>query len=160
MENLSSTDGSSIASSSLIFVITELADPGDDDESRYIELYSPNGSDHEITDDIWLIRWIDDNIHPDIASAYYLKGLTIGSNGFIVVCNDDAANDTYDGACDKIAGSGSPADFGGDDQIAVIVGDPSKSFMVIDIFGVPGEDGTGTNHDFKDSKAVRKSGVP
>ena len=78
----------------------------------------------------------------------------------MVICNDDAADETYGGACDKIAGRGSPADFNGDDQIAIILGDPAKSFMVVDIFGVPGEDGTGTNHYFKDSKAVRKSGVP
>ena len=54
---------------------------------------------------------------------------------------------------DMEAGSNSPADSNGDDTIVLV--DPFGS--VIDIFGVVGEDGSGTNHEFEDGRALRKS---
>ena len=47
------------------------------------------------------------------------------------------------------------ADSNGDDQLELV--DPSGT--VIDIFGVIGEDGSGTNHEFEDGRAYRKASV-
>jgi predicted extracellular nuclease len=61
-------------------------------------------------------------------------------------------------ACDIVT-SGGFADSNGDDQLAIVVGpinSPSYGQM-IDIFGVPGEDGTNTAHDFEDGRAERKA---
>jgi hypothetical protein len=49
-------------------------------------------------------------------------------------------------------GTNSPADSNGDDNIALI--DPFGT--VVDIFGVIGEDGSNTNHEFEDGKAERR----
>ena len=41
----------------------------------------------------------------------------------------------------------------------VLLGDPSVSYTIIDMFGVAGEDGTGTAHEFEDGRAERANGV-
>lgn len=109
---------------------------------------------------MYLLRWSGDDPYPDTASAFSLKGKLIDSEGFIILCNRNAANDDYDEKCDDIIGTGGPADSDGYDQIAIVLGDPiGECYTTIDIFGVPGEDGAETDHDFKDSRAVRKPGV-
>lgn len=49
----------------------------------------------------------------------------------------------------------SPADSNGEDNLVLV--DPFGK--VIDVFGVIGEDGTGTNHEFEDGRAVRNSDI-
>ena len=67
------------------------------------------------------------------------------------------ANESYDDKCDEIVGYGSPANSNGDNQVAIVEGDfPNDDYDVLDIFGIPREDGTGTNHDFTNGRAVRK----
>ena len=48
-------------------------------------------------------------------------------------------------------GTGGPADSNGDDNIALLAPDGS----IIDMFGVAGEDGSGTGHEFEDGRAER-----
>lgn len=49
----------------------------------------------------------------------------------------------------------SPADSNGDDNLELV--DPFGT--VIDVFGIVGEDGTGTNHEFEDGRAVRNAEI-
>ena len=58
----------------------------------------------------------------------------------------------YGFAPDLGVSTNSPADSNGDDSLELV--DPFGT--VIDVFGIVGEDGTGTNHEFEDGKAVRK----
>jgi hypothetical protein len=51
--------------------------------------------------------------------------------------------------------AGGVADSNGDDQIQLL-----KNDVVIDTFGVPGQDGTGTNHDFTNGEALRTVSGP
>ena len=48
-------------------------------------------------------------------------------------------------------GTGGPADSNGDDNIALLAPDGS----IIDMFGVAGEDGSGTGHEFEDGRTER-----
>ena len=50
-------------------------------------------------------------------------------------------------------GSNSPADSNGDDNLELI--DPFG--IIVDAFGLIGEDGSGTNHDFQNGRALRNS---
>ena len=155
----SSSPSTTSTGGSLVLIITELADPGNDSSSRYVELYSPNGAGQTIDDELYLLRWTNGNAAPTTSSAISLQGKTIGSDGFFVVCSSATADTSYNNACDLIGGTGGPVDSNGDDQIALVMGDPVISYSIIDLFGVPGEDGTGTNHDFADSRAERKADV-
>ena len=56
---------------------------------------------------------------------------------------------------DLVAGTNSIADSNGDDNLELI--DPFDK--VVDQFGVPGEDGSGTDHEFEDGGAFRKADV-
>ena len=57
--------------------------------------------------------------------------------------------DTYGIEASQDIGTGGPADSNGDDNIALLAPDGS----IIDMFGVPGVDGTGTGHEFEDGRA-------
>ena len=71
------------------------------------------------------------------------------------MCNDAAEIlATYGMEASQDIGGGGPADSNGDDNIALLGIDGS----IIDMFGVPGEDGTGTGHEFEDGRAERACG--
>ena len=52
-------------------------------------------------------------------------------------------------------GTGGVADSNGDDNIALLGPDG----LIIDMFGVAGEDGSGTGHEFEDGRAERACGT-
>ena len=61
----------------------------------------------------------------------------------------------YGFAPDLGVSTNSPADSNGDDNLELV--DPFGT--IIDMFGVIGEDGSGTNHEFEDGRAVRNSNI-
>lgn len=61
----------------------------------------------------------------------------------------------YDFMPDLSTSTNSLVDSNGDDNLELV--DPFGT--VIDVFGVVGEDGSGTNHEFEDGKAIRNSNV-
>ena len=72
------------------------------------------------------------------------------------MCNDAAEFlATYGMDASQDIGTGGPADSNGDDNIALLGPDGS----IIDMFGVAGEDGTGTGHEFEDGRAERACGA-
>ena len=142
-------------------LITEITDPqNSSDAGRYVQIYNPNANNIDLSDGYALQRWTNANTDPQ-PTAVALTG-TISAGGFYVVCNDaDKFSATYGLAAYKMfllagqdIGNGGPADSNGDDNIALL--DPDGS--IIDMFGVAGEDGSGTGHEFEDGRAVRKCG--
>ncbi|MBC8256157.1 MAG: lamin tail domain-containing protein [Candidatus Marinimicrobia bacterium] len=136
--------------------ITELADPqNSSDAGRFVELYNNGDSDLDLSSG-WIIqRWTNGNSDPTSSSIKNLTG-TISAGGFYILCNDaDKFSATYGLTCDQDIGTGGAADSNGNDNIAIL----DASGTVADIFGVPGEDGTGTGHEFEDGRAERGEGV-
>lgn len=139
-------------------IITELADPNGSgqDANRYVEIYNVSGSPVDLTG--WeLQRWTNGNSGPSTSSNIDLSSIgTLASGGFAIIARDATSfQATYGMTADIDGGTGGPADSNGDDQIAII----DASDNIIDIFGVPGEDGTGTCHEFEDGRAERKGSV-
>lgn len=130
---------------------SELADPNNNSNARFIELY--NSSDEEINLRGWTInRYTNDNI--EISSTIDLTGFTISPQStFVITSNSLEFELVYGLAPDLGVGTNSPADSNGDDNLELI--DPFGT--VIDVFGIIGEDGTGTNHEFEDGRAVRNT---
>ena len=130
--------------------ITELTDPqNSSDAGRYVELYNSGESDVDLSTGWSLQRWTNGNDDPQ--SPVSLTG-SIPAGGFYVICNDaDKYSATYGLNCDQDIGTGGAADSNGDDNIALLGVDGS----VVDMFGVPGEDGSGTGHEFEDRRAER-----
>ena len=133
--------------------MTELADPNNETGARYVELYNAGESNIDLSTGWALQRWTNGNSDPQ--SAVALTG-TINAGGFYVVCNNsDVFNSTYGLTCDQDLGTGGPADSNGDDNIALL----DDSGNIVDLFGVPGEDGSGTGHEFEDGRAERVATV-
>ena len=116
---------------------------------------------------IWLTCKLESDhfqIDPTNSTAISLNGLTIGADHFLVICNSLAANYSWSGypigTCDKTASTGGPADSNGDDQIAIASCTTGcASFTILDIYGVPGQQGTNTNgHFFQYGRAERVAG--
>ena len=130
--------------------ISEIADPDNNAGARFIELY--NSSNESLSLKGWkLVRYT--NASFEASSTVDLSDYSIDANGLIVISPNALEFETVYGFLPTITvGTNSPADSNGDDNFTLI--DPFGS--VIDVFGVIGEDGSNTNHEFEDGKAERK----
>jgi len=132
---------------------TELADPNNNTEARFIEIY--NGDDEPINLNGWTIRRYT-NANTSVSSTLDLSGNTITpGQAFVIATNATQFETVFGFAPDLVAGGNSPADSNGDDNLELV----DSEGIVVDIFGVIGEDGTGTNHEFEDGRALRNSSV-
>jgi hypothetical protein len=134
--------------------ITEIADPNDSASARYVEIYNQGDSSVDLSD--WALRrWTNDNSSPQTDKS--LSG-TIASKGFIVFVASttgfNTAFSSFSGTSIQL-GTGGPVDSNGDDNVALI----DNNGTLVDMFGVAGEDGSGTCHEFEDGRAERKATV-
>ena len=140
--------------------MTELADPQNQGSSstgngniRFVELYNNGDTAVDLSSGWLLQRWTNGYADPQTAVA--LTG-SISAGGFYVVCNGaDDFNALYSVVCDEDIGTGGPADSNGDDNVALL----DASGTIVDMFGVAGEDGSGTGHEFEDGRAERAADV-
>lgn len=139
-------------SSSSVF-ISEIADPDNNAEARFVELY--NASDSLVVLNGWeLVRYTNDAT--EVSSRVDLSGARLAAKSTLVVAaNEEEFTIVYGISPDVNGGANSPADSNGDDTLQLI--DPFG--VVIDSYGVVGVDGSGTNHEFEDGRAVRKTTV-
>ena len=138
--------------SSKIF-ISELADPDNNTGARFVELY--NSDSEPLSLKGWTLRrYTNDNT--EISSTIDLSGYEIeGNSTFVISPNASEFENVYGFPPNHGVSINSPADSNGDDNLELV--DPFGT--VIDIFGVIGEDGSGTNHEFEDGRALRKGNV-
>jgi hypothetical protein len=134
-------------------LISEIADPDNLPEARFIELF--NASDSPVPLRGWeLRRYTNANPSPGVSVA--LDGLEIAPGGVMVLSAFPEVFEATYGFPPHlgVAGNG-PADSNGDDSMELV--DPFGN--VVDAFGVPGVDGTGTAHEFEDGRALRNRDV-
>ena len=129
--------------------MTELTDPqNSSDAGRYVELHNNGDAVVDLSSGWTVQRWTNGNTDPQ--SAVELTGSII-PGGFYIICNDaDKFNATFGLNCDLDIGTGGFADSNGDDNMALLL-----DGVVVDMFGIPGEDGSGTAHEFEDGRAER-----
>lgn len=130
--------------------ICELADPDNNLNARFIELYNASISSLPLKG--WkLLRYTNENT--DVSSTIDLTGFEIqGESAFVISANSDEFEAVYGFLPDMEVGTNSPADSNGDDNLQLV--DPFGK--VVDVFGRIGEDGSNTDHEFEDGRAVRK----
>lgn len=130
--------------------ISELADPDNNTGARFVELY--NAGTEVLSLKGWSLRRFT-NANTEISSTIDLSGFEIASEStFLIAPNASEFETVYGFVPDMGVGSNSPADSNGDDNLQLV--DPFGT--VIDTFGVIGEDGSGTDHEFEDGRALRK----
>lgn len=133
--------------------ISEIADPDNEPQARFLEIY--NAGDEVIDLKGWsIVRYTNANTEPGIPSD--LSGLSLQPNtAGVLSAWPEVFEQVYGRQPDLVIRSNGPADSNGDDNMALL--DPFGE--VIDMFGVAGEDGTGTSHEFEDGIALRRSSV-
>ncbi len=133
--------------------ISELADPDNNITARFVELY--NSAKEPLNLKGWTLRRYT-NANTEISSTVDLSDFTIGAEGTLVISpNGTEFEAVYGFAPDLAVGKNSPADSNGDDNLELV----DAFGAVVDVFGVVGEDGTGTNHEFEDGRAVRNANI-
>lgn len=133
--------------------ISELADPDNNAGARFVELYNSDSEPLDLKG--WTLRrYTNDNT--EIGSTIDLSGFVIeGNSTFVISPNAAEFENVYGFPPSHSVSINSPADSNGDDNLELV--DPFGT--VIDIFGVIGEDGSGTNHEFEDGRAIRNGDV-
>lgn len=138
--------------------ITEIADPNNNAEARYIELYNIGSTAVDFTEGSgWRIDKYVNGAQPSTQSLT-LTG-TIPANGFYIIAYDNTngtfnsvygfAPDQLDALLNGVAGSN------GDDPLELVDG----TGAVVDQFGVPGTDGSSTSAEYEDGRAERVATV-
>ncbi|SDL66495.1 DUF5689 domain-containing protein [Kriegella aquimaris] len=129
--------------------ISELADPDNNSSARFVELYNSNSESLSLKG--WTLRRYT-NASTEISSTLDLSDNVIEAEStFVISPNASEFEIVYGFAPNLGIGTGSPADSNGDDNFELV--DPFG--VVIDVFGVIGEDGSGTDHEFEDGRALR-----
>ncbi|UJH66081.1 DUF5689 domain-containing protein [Allomuricauda sp. SCSIO 65647] len=132
---------------------SELADPDNNARARFVELY--NAADEPLDLNGWTLRRYT-NANTDVGSTIDLSGFTIAAQStFVISPNATEFENVYGFPPDMGVSTNSPADSNGDDNLELV--DPFGT--VIDVFGIIGEDGSGTNHEFEDGRALRNIDV-
>ncbi len=134
--------------------ISEIADPDNNTNARFVELYNSNSFPLDLEG--WkLKRYTNENTEITASATLNLSG-TIDSEKTFVIAKDAIEFENVYGFVPGQDGKGKGAvDSNGDDQIVLEAPDG----MLVDIFGVIGEDGSGTHHEFEDGRANRKLSV-
>ena len=133
--------------------ISELADPNNNSGARFVELY--NSSNEALDLNGWSLRRYT-NANTEISSTIDLTGLIISGESTLVISpNPQEFELVYGFSPDLAVSTNSPADSNGDDNLELV--DPFGT--IIDVFGIVGEDGSSTNHEFEDGRAARNPEV-
>ncbi|WP_047417132.1 DUF5689 domain-containing protein [Cellulophaga sp. Hel_I_12] len=134
-------------------LISEIADPDNDADARFIELYNSDQSPLSLKG--WrLNRYTNENT--EVSNSLDLSDFVINAQSTLVIAANSLVFEArYGFLPDLVGGSNSAANSNGDDNFVLV--DPFGND--IDVFGIIGEDGSGTNHEFEDGRALRKSAI-
>lgn len=132
---------------------SELADPNNNTGARFLELY--NAAEEPLNLNGWSVRRYT-NGSIQVSSVLDLTGKHIDGRSTLVISPNAAEFEAVYGFLpDVVAATNSPADSNGDDNFELV----DAFGTVIDAFGRVGEDGSGTDHEFEDGKAIRNSEI-
>ena len=136
-------------------LISEVPDPSNNGNYRYIEFYNPGSVDVDLAAGLWnLVRYSNGG---SVGQAIPLTGTVPAGGTFVIATNAADFKVGYPSAADP--GQTSPQINGnGNDVYALYYGGDHSQGLLRDIYGVVGEEGAGT-WDYTDKRAVRKSTV-
>lgn len=134
-------------------IISEVADPGDNVDARFVEIYN-NGSsfiDFSVTT-IFLARYANANTN---AQSVQLTGGLAPGDFYVIADNMTNFNVAY--GFDADMDSGIISGNGNDTYTLYIEGDWDGGGTLFDIYGEIGTDGTGEAWEYLDARAVRNN---
>jgi hypothetical protein len=126
-------------------IITEVADPNNNVSARFVELYNAGETAVNLTG--WKLNKYLNSATTVSGSPLALTGIIIPPGGFAIIAGSEYKtlfNNIPDVETTYISGNG-------DDVYELIDNTGAR----IDIFGVIGQDGNGTNWEYEDGRAMR-----
>jgi len=133
-------------------IISEVADPGDDYNGRFVELFNAGETEIDFsTTTIYFDRQANGGNH----SSIQLSG-TLRPKETYVIGNSTNINTIYGFAADLDFGS---VTGNGDDGYFLFYNGDETTGQLLDAYGVIDEDGSGKEWEYLDAKAVRNSNI-
>jgi|GEM_PF-2133308 len=145
----SATTGAAQAIPALI--ISEVSDPGDNADARFVEIYNNSGSIVDFDKNTWYISRQANG--GNWGEAELADSLNAG-DVFIVSYKDPSTFNTYYGVASDQQEGGVVTGNGDDGYFLYFGGDHSTGTLV-DAFGIIDQDGTGEAWEYEDSRAIR-----
>ena len=131
-------------------LISEVADPSDNADARFVELYNASPSTIDFaTSTFYFCRQANGGAWLDVQ----LSG-TVLSETMFVVAYSGIYNTAYAKTADQVSGA---VTGNGDDGYFIYYGGDHTTGILVDAFGVINEDGTGKAWEYADTRAVRTS---
>ncbi|MGD9613617.1 MAG: MBG domain-containing protein, partial [Kiritimatiellia bacterium] len=134
--------------------ISEVADPSDVANAKFIELYNASGSAIDFGSATWYV-WRQAN--GGSWGNVQLSGTIAAGETFVVAYSQTTYESTFGKAADQYSGiiSGN----GDDGYFLVQGGDAVTMGTIVDVYGVIDQDGSGLAWDYLDKNAVRSADV-
>ena len=152
-----STQNVSITDSDFVIpdlIISEVADPGDVYQARFVELYNSTDSTIDLAAGNWsLARFVNGS---STGSSLALTGTVASGETYII-----ASTTSFDGNYSPVTAdqTNSVASGNGDDVYALYFGGNAASGTLVDIYGVIGTDGSGETWEYENARAVRNADI-
>ena len=132
-------------------LISEVADPSDNADARFVELYNASPSTIDFaTSTFYFCRQANGGAWLDVQ----LSGTVLSETMFVVACSSGIYNTAYAKTADQVSGA---VTGNGNDGYFIYYGGDHTTGILVDAFGVINEDGTGKDWEYLDSRAVRIS---
>ena len=147
------TANAAISSANTHLIISKVADPSDNVNARFVELYNPGSQTVDFgTTDWYLVKQVNGGTMYSI----HLSGSIATSGSYVVAFNMSDFNSAHGFDPDQV---NTNINGNGDDGYYLYYGGDKNTGALIDAYGVLGEDGTGKDWEYTDSKAVRNTSV-
>lgn len=134
-------------------IISEITDPGDQFQGRYVELFNASSQNIDLSN-YWLVRNFNGGL---TFGAVQLSG-TLPPHGVFTVSNN-AANFTIHYALNSDLSNLTVVNGDGNDAYFLLKGGTWGVGAVVDAYGVFNVDGFSTAWDYQDKRAVRKVNI-
>lgn len=137
--------------------ISEIADPGDNYEGRFVELFNPTNEDIDLSAGNWnIVYYVNGSSN---GRAIPLVG-TIPAGGTFVIANNSVNFAAAYPDAPAPNQESNTINSNGDDNIELRFGGDQSTGALVDVYGQPGTDGTGEVWEFLDSRVDRVVGAP
>ena len=137
--------------------ISEIADPGDNYEGRFVELFNPTNEDIDLSAGNWnIVYYVNGSSN---GRAIPLFG-TIPAGGTFVIANNSVNFAAAYPDAPAPNQESNTINSNGDDNIELRFGGDQSTGALVDVYGQPGTDGTGEVWEFLDSRVDRAVGAP
>lgn len=135
-------------------MLSEIADPDDNYQARFVEIYNGSGETIDFDSETW---YLCKQANGSSWSDMQLTGSLADEGVFVIANSQTVFEDTYGFSPDM--SNGSVINGNGDDGYFIYYGGDHNSGVLVDAYGVVDQDGTGEPWEYEDSDAERNEGV-